>query len=237
MDILGDFHVHTIASSHAYSTLNELVTYAAEKNIKYVGITDHGPKMLDGPHPYYFANLCVIPSEMSGVHVKKGIEINILDEDGNTDFEESRFAKLDYAIASFHAAVSPGGLSPDKYTDILETVMSKLYVKVIGHPGNPKYPIDIPRFVSLCKEYGVAVEINNSSFIYTRKGSYPNCLKIAQEAKEQGADILLSSDAHICTDLCNYSKALEIIEEVNIPKSQIINYNEDKIQLYFGGYH
>lgn len=237
MDILGDFHVHTIASSHAYSTLNELVSYAASKNIKYLGITDHGPKMLDGPHPYYFANLCVIPTVMNGVIIKKGIEINILDEEGDTDFEESRFAELDYAIASFHAAVSPKGLRPDQYTDILEKVMTKPYVKVIGHPGNPKYPLDMPRFVSLCKEHNVAVEINNSSFIYTRKGSYPNCLEIAREAKRQNVDILLSSDAHIYTDLCSYSKAFELINEVNIPQSQIINYNEDKIQFYFGGYH
>lgn len=38
-----DLHIHTIASGHAFSTLNEIVSYSEAKGMKTVGISDHGP--------------------------------------------------------------------------------------------------------------------------------------------------------------------------------------------------
>jgi len=230
---LGDFHIHTVASGHAYSTLSEIISHAKSIGIKYVGIADHGPKMLDGPHPFYFSNMSVIPKEINGINIKKGIEINILDEHGNIDFDEDAFKKLDYAIASFHEVIGPLGLSPEKYLNIYEKVVVKPYVKVIGHPGNPKFPVLIPEFVALCKENHVAIEINNSSFIHTRKGSYDNCFRIAQEAKRQNADLLLSSDAHIHYDVANFSSALDLLAKAEIPEQLIVNFNKEKIESYF----
>lgn len=80
MNYLGDFHIHTVASNHAYSTIRDIVSQAKKKGLKYIGITDHGPSMLDGPHYYYFANLGIIPDIIDGVRVLKGIESNIIDQ-------------------------------------------------------------------------------------------------------------------------------------------------------------
>ena len=43
MRISIDVHNHTIASGHAFSTLQEMVKAASEKGIEYLGITDHAP--------------------------------------------------------------------------------------------------------------------------------------------------------------------------------------------------
>ena len=45
MKTLIDIHNHTIASGHAYSTLQEMVKAASDKGIEYFGITDHAPSL------------------------------------------------------------------------------------------------------------------------------------------------------------------------------------------------
>ena len=43
MDILLDVHTHTIASGHAFSSLQEMAKSAAEKRLRLLGITEHTP--------------------------------------------------------------------------------------------------------------------------------------------------------------------------------------------------
>ena len=43
MKTLLDVHTHTIASGHAYSSLQEMTLAAKEKGLEILGITEHGP--------------------------------------------------------------------------------------------------------------------------------------------------------------------------------------------------
>jgi len=49
--------MHTIASTHAYSTLRDDTQQAQTYGIKLLAITDHGPDMADAPHYWHFANM------------------------------------------------------------------------------------------------------------------------------------------------------------------------------------
>ncbi len=49
-----DLHMHTVASTHAYSTLSDYIAEARRKGIKLFAITDHGPDMADAPHHWHF---------------------------------------------------------------------------------------------------------------------------------------------------------------------------------------
>ena len=40
-----DTHTHTIASGHAYNTIDEMAVYAAGQGVTHLAITDHAPKM------------------------------------------------------------------------------------------------------------------------------------------------------------------------------------------------
>ena len=40
-----DLHMHTVASTHAYSTLHDYIAKQSAKGIKLFAITDHGPDM------------------------------------------------------------------------------------------------------------------------------------------------------------------------------------------------
>jgi putative hydrolase len=231
MKYLIDTHTHTIASGHAYSTLLENVKYASEKGLKMMAVTDHGVGLNGGPHIYHFGNLKVIPRELWGVEILRGVEANIMDYDGNLDMPEDRLLKLDLVIASLHEiCIEPG--SEEENTRALLKAMDNKYVDIIGHSGNPVYPIDIDAVVKKAKEKNILIEINNSSFSTSRIGSYDNCLEIARKAKEIGATLVLGSDAHICFDIGNFKKAEELIKELDIPDDMIINTSVERFKQY-----
>ena len=71
MKYLSDLHTHTIVSGHAYNTLFENIDYCAKQGIKILGTSEHAPAMPGAPHPWYFANLRVLPRVIKGVTILK----------------------------------------------------------------------------------------------------------------------------------------------------------------------
>ena len=99
MKILLDTHTHTLASTHAYSTVLEMAKYASEAGMEAIAITDHAPAIPDGAHPWHFQNLKAIPREIYGVKILYGAEVNILDLEGNIDLADEVLEKLDVVNA------------------------------------------------------------------------------------------------------------------------------------------
>ena len=52
--IIADLHTHTLASTHAYSSLTEMVRAASERGLYAIAITDHGKAMPGSPRDWYF---------------------------------------------------------------------------------------------------------------------------------------------------------------------------------------
>ena len=96
MKILLDVHTHTVASGHAFSTLQEMVRTAADKGLQILGITEHTGGIPGTCSPIYFRNLPVVPRLMYGVELLLGAEINIVDYEGSLDLEEEYFKFLDF---------------------------------------------------------------------------------------------------------------------------------------------
>ena len=89
--------------------VDENLRWAAEQGLQLVALTDHAPAMKDTTCHAYFANLHVLPKELHGVRLLKGIELNILDFDGTIDMDEAVLQRLDLAIASLHMpCIKPG---------------------------------------------------------------------------------------------------------------------------------
>lgn len=231
MKYFVDVHTHTIISGHANTTLLENAKYASEIGMKLIAVTDHGPAMPGGPGFLYFPGLRVVPRSLYGVEILRGIEANIIDFDGNLDLADKHLKMLDVVIASFHDVCLKAS-DKENNTKAMLKVMDNEYVDIIGHPGNPQYEIDIIQFVKKAKEKNKLIEINNGSFVKSRKGSDVNCLNIAKEAKKQGVGLILGSDAHICFDIGNLSKAQELIEKADIPEELIMNSSPDKFKEY-----
>ncbi len=231
MKFLLDTHCHTISSGHAYSTIAEIAEAAGEKGLKLIAMTDHGPAMPGGPHIFHIGNLRVIPDYIKGVRVLKGVEANIMDFEGRLDVPDSYLKRLEIVIAGFHdVCIAPG--SVEENTRALVAAMHNPYVDIIAHPGNPYYPIDIDRLIQCVYDTGKLIEINNSSFIGSRKGSEENCREIAAKAREKGIMLTAGSDCHICYDVGRFDKVEKIFREVDMPEELIINTDPQKLIDY-----
>ena len=217
-----DTHTHTVASSHAYSTIHDYIAVAKQKGIRLFANTDHGPAMADAPHFWHFVNLRVLPRMVDGVGILRGIEANIKNIDGEIDFFGDYLKQLDIVLAGFHEPVYPPS---DKatHTEAMVNAIKSGKVDIITHPGNPAYPIDIEAVARAAAEYGVALEINNSSFEVSRKGSEANCTAIAKAAKEFGTILVMGSDSHVAFSLGGFARAQAIIDEVAYPPSRLLN--------------
>lgn len=229
MEFKVDLHTHSIASIHAYSTIQENFQEAKAKGLKMLAITDHGPQM--GTHLFYFGNLRVLPREYLGVELLRGVEANILDFDGNLDVPDRYLKNLDIVLAGFHTRCYPGG-DVEENTKAFIRAMEHPYVDIIVHPGNPEYQVNPEKLVDASKELGVALEINNSSFTTSRKGSLESCREIARLAALKGSIISLGSDAHWAPLVGDFSKALEVIQESGLKKEQILNTDPEMVREY-----
>lgn len=222
-----DLHMHTVASTHAYSTVQEYIAAAARKNLQLIAITDHGPEMVDAPHAFHFTNQRILPRVVDGVGVLRGIEANIK-ANGETDCSDKMRAALDLVIAGFHKQVfAPADVVTN--TDALIAVIASGKVHIISHPGNPEYPIDIPAVVAAAKTHNVALEVNNASFVHSRKGSEANCRKIVAAVRDSGGMIALGTDSHSAFTLGDFSACWHLLEETDFPEAQILNVSPRRV--------
>ncbi len=220
--ILADVHCHTIASDHAYSTVLEMAKAAAEAGLEAIAITDHAPELGDGPHWWHFDNLKIIPHEIYGVKILRGIEMNILNSRGEVDrIPRSTMSRLDIVIASIHSPCY-GSEGLEDHTSSYMGALQNPFVDIIGHSGTAAYPYDHMTVAKKAKELGKLIEINQHSFV-GRASSIPNCKKIAEACKAAGTGIVVNSDAHITFDLGDYSDALALLKSIDFPEELIIN--------------
>lgn len=228
MQMVADLHIHTIASGHAYSTVLEIARAASEKGLAMIAFTDHGPAMPGGPHAYHFSNQLVIPDELFGVRILKGIEANVMDREGRLDLDEARLAKLDIILAGLHTLCAPYG-SVAENTEMMINTMKNQWVDVIVHPGNPEYQVDEEAVVLAARQYDVALEINNSSLTVSRRGSAGACSRIACLAAQHGAKLILGSDSHFALNVGGFDAAIQMLEQCRIPAEAVLNTSLDRL--------
>lgn len=224
-----DLHTHTTASGHAYSTLMENARYASDIGMKVLGTTDHGPAMPDAPYIWYFGNFRVLPRKLFGVTMLYGCEANIMDYEGNLDIPLEYQEKLDIMIASLHHPLMKIQESPELNTQAFLKVMDNPNVHILGHTGNPSFPIYEEEVVKKAKEKNILIEINNGSFGGSRPGSKDTCKKIALLCKEYKTRVILNSDSHFCYSIGNFHKAVKMLREIDMPEELIINNSEEEL--------
>jgi len=228
-----DLHIHTIASGHAFSTVNEIAAEAARKGLEAVGIADHGPALPGSPHHFYFPCLKFIPDLIDGVRIFRGVEANILNG-GEVDLNEALLERLDFALAGFHDHAGYTGETLEDHTEALIAVMRNPRIQIITHPGNPRFPIDLERVVKTAAATGTALEINNASFVGSRHGSEENCREIARLCARFGAPVAINSDAHIAQAVGVLDAALGVVLEAGIPWANVVTRDLAAVLAFLG---
>lgn len=230
MNIAIDTHTHSVASGHAYSTVDDLARAAKKRGLEGFVLTDHGPAMPGAAYSYHFSNLHILPGEIEDVFFFRGMEANIMNMEGGIDLEPVYCRRLDFIMAGFHeACFRPRDI--EENTQALCTALANPWVDAISHPGNPAFPIHIETVVKTAAKYGKALEINNSSF-RIRPGSESNCLLIAQFSKRYGSYLSCGSDAHYRADVGNFGNALKLLQQAAVPEELVINSSTDRFRVF-----
>ena len=231
MKTLLDIHTHTIASGHAYSTLQEMAKAASEKGLHILGITDHASSIPGSVQPVYFRNTHVIPREMYGVRLLIGAELNILDTHGTLDLEDFYYRLMDVRIAGIHKFCWSGGTKSQNTDGMLSAIENK-WTDIIAHPGDGVCDLHFEPVVLAAKRTGTLLEINSSSLrpIRNKPTAVANNMEILRLCKRHDVPVILGSDAHISFDIANYQYALPLLRETDFPQELVVN---DKPDLFF----
>ena len=226
ISIIADTHTHTIVCDHAFSTLRENITVAAQKGLKAIAMTEHGPALLGAPTKIHFDTLVFLPRYMQGVMILRGAEANIVNFDGALDLDERRLGNLEWVIASYHyLAISPG--TEAEHTRGWMNIANNPNIDVIGHPDDPRYPFDFKTVIKEFARAGKMVEINGHSPL-GRPGSEKNGKVIATLCAEYGVSVVVSSDAHYCDQIGHFGPGTALLQEIGFPEELIVNADYDR---------
>lgn len=230
--LIADVHSHTLASGHAYGTIREMAAVAKEKNLKLLGLSEHGPGIPGTCDPFYFLNLVVIPRKLYGVEIIHGCEINVLN-DGSLSLEERYFGQLDYAIVGIHGqCYKDAGI--ERNTENVIQCMKHPKVRLVSHPDDDHTPLDYQKLVLAAKEHHVALELNNSSLLKPDKRlncvkNYETMLALCQKYQ---VTIIVNSDAHDPSYVGRFEEAKQLLERVQFDETLILNNDIEKLKTF-----
>jgi len=196
-DMRGDLQMHTKASD-GKNAIREMVEAAQQLGYEYIAITEHSKavRIANGLDEKRLAaqlkEIDKINAKLSGFRVLKGIEVDILG-DGSLDLSDAILKECEVVIASVHSRF---GMEEKEMTERIIRALENPNVNFLGHPTGrlvlerEPYKVDLKRVIRAAVKNNVCVEIN----------AYPDRLDLrdvdARMAKEMGAKVSISTDAH-----------------------------------------
>lgn len=232
IDLL-DSHTHTIASGHAYSTMNDMIAAAKQAGLSLLAITEHALDMPGTCPPFYFNNLKVVPRKYDDLWVLQGVELNIRNRNGDVDLPQESIKNLDVVIASIHPPCYHEE-DPDAHIEAYLNVMKNPYINIIGHPDDGRYPIDYKMLVRAAKEHHKLLEVNNSSLAPTsyRQNARENYKEMLAFCRKYEVPVIVNSDAHVDRSVGDHARAWNLIQEMQFPEELIVNTDLDTYFSY-----
>lgn len=227
-----DTHTHTIISGHAWSTITENCLAAKAKGMKGLCTTDHGPAIENGAPSYIPHSQRLLPPVIEGIRVYKGVEINILDHQGNLDIPRKYLRFCEFTIASIHTHIFPERAKKDENTEVYRKILTDPYIDMIGHADDPAVPCDFEALIEQAQRYGKLLELNNNSTTEHRPGSLPFLKEYIRCCKAHGQRVCVSSDAHFYTMVGNVGPMMRLLEEMEFPQELIVNLTKERFESY-----
>ncbi len=197
--------------SDGKNSIEEMLEACASKGYEYFALTDHSKAlaMTGGMDAEKLARQWEEIDEVVARHDEirflRSMEVDIL-ADGALDLEEEWLEKLDVVVVSVHSRFD---LPEQEQTERILAAVQHPQVNILAHPTgriiNQRDPFafDLDAVLEACAENGVAVELN----------AHPSRLDLKDthlmRAKEKGAKVVISTDAHRVRDLDLMSYGVE----------------------------
>lgn len=229
--IEADLHCHSLASSHAYSTVKEMAASANDAGLKVFALTDHGIAMPDSPHIWHFHNLPVLPQKINNVTVLRGVEANIENFDGKIDMEGTDLQGIQWVVASCHLPVIKPGSLEENTKAYINAVKNNPAIDVIGHCTVSRFSVDFEKIAIACKEYNVFPELNESSAQFKRS-SAENCIELLNACKKYNTPIVVNTDCHYADIIGKTPVTQVLLEAANFPDELVFNRDASRVLEY-----
>ena len=225
-DYQGDIHSHTNWSD-GRATMLEMAQGAAALGYKYLGVTDHSPRItvVHGLNAERLVaqsrEMAEVQKQVEGLTLLQGIEVDIL-EDGSLDLPDAVLEILDVVIASPHVKLRQ---DPAAMTERMMRAVSHPHVDVIGHPTGRRpgaregASYDFEAVFKEAAKHGVALEIDCDP---ARMDLSP---EMARLAYEHGCKFSVDADAHAPAEFAYVPMALWMARRAGIPKDRILNFH------------
>lgn len=225
MKIIADTHTHTIISGDAFSTLLENIHMAARRGMKYLCTTEHVCSALyNAPRPEYFRSLHALPRRWEDVEIVRGVEANVIDDEGRVDMPDDMMNWLEWVIASMHTSALPPR-DARAHTRAWIGVAKNPAIDVIGHIDDHRFAFDVDTVVRAFADYGKIVEVNEQSAV-VRPGSEALLQAVLEACVKYGVPIVVCSDAHFVDKVARFDRSVARLEAMGFPEDRILNADE-----------
>ncbi len=223
-DLRGDLHMHTTATD-GRDTLEAMAAAAHAAGRSYIAITDHSQALamangLDERGALeHAARVRALNGRFEGLTLLAGIECDIL-EDGRMDLADDCLAQLDFVVASVHSRFNQ---DESQMTDRVLRALECPWVDVLGHPTGrlllKREPakINMEQVATAAARHGVALEMSGQPHRLDLNDAH------ARLARERGARLVISTDAHAATELGNLRWALLMARRAWLEPDAILN--------------
>ncbi len=223
-DIRGDLQMHTVKSD-GEQTLSEMAQAAEEIGYEYIAITDHTSYigvtqgLSEENISDYLQEIEDFNSQNHGVHILKGIEVDIY-EDGRLDLPNEALKEMDIVLGSVHSHFN---LSKTEQTKRLIRAMDNPHFNILVHPTTRRIgsrdpiALDIERIMKAALERECYLEINANP---ERLDIWDRHIRLAGDL---GLKLAISTDAHRQTGLSNMKFGVFQARRGWAEKSQILN--------------
>ncbi len=240
MKLTSDYHTHT-PYSHGKNTVLENAKAAKAKNLKEIGITDHGfNHLLFGLKRKNLPDLRAEIDEaerLTAVKVLLGMESNLISVSGETDLRTSDLKNFDLYLCGIHEV-----LRFKSFSDMRDVMLKNYLAYKLGKTPSDKIiktttaayinavknnPIDVITHINYkcycnltevakcCADYGTYIEINTKK----RHVSAEELNAMAQT----GVRFVINSDAHSADRVGDTKIAEEILRDASVPLDRIDN--------------
>ena len=232
--IRNDLHIHSLQSLCGIHSLMEIVNIAGDKGMKLVYISDHGSAngkiMVAGVISDKRRVPPVIKSTCGkDIRILAGIEANILNISGDSDFPMSYKSKFDLVSAGFHdmATDLQKWQSPEKNLKALENYLKRFPLDIFTHPNIIPFPLPVSQLIDLSLEYGFALEINNTN-LRLEKANIDLEKKMLIEAAKRGARLVENSDGHTFIEIGENESVIPLLEDLDLNGDELFLNRDDK---------
>lgn len=238
MRITTDLHTHT-QHSHGTGTVEDNVRAAIALGLKQIAITDHGVGHLAyGVRDVerYLKDIDNAKQKFAGsITVKSGIELNLLNTDGELDLPRGYEKSFDLLLFGFHKFARFTGFGnmlrmflPKSTSDraVFKNTQGYLFalrqypIDIVTHVGYG-LPCDIPTVAQCAAEHQTMIEINAKHPEFT--------VDELNKSAQSGVMFCLNSDAHSPERVGDIAASIQKAQEAGLPVSRIYGAEEEPV--------